>query len=224
MGNETVGTPPEPLRKPTHKDKVPWYTTSNSFRNIGRQSVQLSVTLGRAIRILRCEKKSTISSSLNVFPLFGLRTFRIWVQALLFIPLGDLTVGKVTFTNRQPVVRPGLKPDHPRKANHPEKDKGRSIAAEMLPRTTARLPKTAESNRFERIAQAIGLKRFRRLFADLDPVLPDPIRLWKCEPIGVLGYLSAKTERDLSAESPEMLRTLAQREQTGLNTKTLHSF
>ncbi len=36
---------------------------------------------------------------------------------------GDVTVGKVTFTNPQPVLRAELRSNHPRKANHPEKDK-----------------------------------------------------------------------------------------------------
>jgi len=87
------------------------------------QNVQLSGTLGRAIGILRYQWISTISS-LNVFPLFALRTFRIRPEAGLHNPRGDLTVGNGTFTNPQPAVRAGLNPDHPRKTNRPEKDKG----------------------------------------------------------------------------------------------------
>ena len=59
-----------------------------------------------------------------MFSAFRLRTFRIRSEAVLLGSLGDVTVGKVTFTNPQQVVRAGLRPDHPRKANHLEKDKG----------------------------------------------------------------------------------------------------
>jgi hypothetical protein len=35
----------------------------------------------------------------------------------------DLTVGKVTFTNPEPIVSDHLRSDHPQEANHSEKDK-----------------------------------------------------------------------------------------------------